>query len=60
MLDAWSAATLPVAKPGAFVEVVAAPATEAIVVAPTSAVTAVPRNRAQRRRLVLRLVNVCM
>ena len=60
MLDAWSAATLPLAMPGAFVEVVAAPATEPIVVAATSAVAPVPRNRAQRRRLVLRLVSVCM
>jgi len=60
MLDDWSAATLPVANPGAFVEVPAAPATEPIVMAPTSAVTPVPRNRAQRRRLVRRLVNGCM
>jgi len=60
MLDAWSAATLPLATPGALVVVVAAPATEPIVVAATSAVAPVPRNRAQRRRLVLRLVNVCM
>jgi hypothetical protein len=60
MLDAWSAATLPLAMPGAFVEVVAAPATEPIVVTATSAVAPAPRNRAQRRRLVLRLVSVCM
>jgi len=60
MLDAWSAATLPLARPGAFVGVVAAPETEPIVVAVTSAVAPVPRNRAQRRRLVLRLVSVCM
>lgn len=60
MLDAWSAATLPLARPGAFVGVVAAPATELIVVAATNAVAPVPRNRAQRRRVVLRLVSVCM
>jgi len=60
MLDAWSAATLPLATPGALVVVVAAPATEPIVVAATSAVAPVPMNRAQRRRLVLRLVSVCM
>ncbi len=60
MLDAWSAATLPLARPGAFVGVVAAPATEPIVVAATNAVAPVPRNRAQRRRVVLRLVSVCM
>ena len=60
MLDAWSAATLPLAKPEALVVVVAAPATEPIVVAATSAVAPVPRNRAQRRRLVLWLVSVCM
>lgn len=60
MLDAWSAATLPLATPEALVVVVAAPATEPIVVAATSAVAPVTRNRAQRRRLVLRLVSVCM
>ena len=62
MLDAWSAATLPLAKPGAFagVDVGAAPAAEPIAVAATSTVAPVPRNRAQRRRLVLRLVSVCM
>ena len=60
MLDAWSAATLPVATPGALVVVVAAPATEPIVVAATSASRRCRRNRAQRRRLVLRLVSVCM
>jgi hypothetical protein len=60
MLDAWSAATLPLARPGAFVGVVAAPATEPIVVAATNAVAPVPRNRAQRRRVVLRLISVCM
>jgi hypothetical protein len=60
MLDAWSAATLPLARPGAFVGVVAAPATALIVVAATNAVAPVPRNRAQRRRVVLRLVSVCM
>ena len=62
MLDAWSAATLPLAKPGAFtgVGVVAAPAAEPIAVAATSAVAPVPRNRVQRRRVVLRLVSVCM
>jgi hypothetical protein len=60
MLDAWSAATLPLARPGALVGVVAAPATEPIVVAATNAVAPVPRNRAQRRRVVLRLVSVCM
>jgi hypothetical protein len=60
MLDAWRAATLPVATPGAFGEVVAAPATEPIARAATNAVAPVPRNCAQRRRLVLRLVSVCM
>jgi hypothetical protein len=60
MLDAWSAATLPLAPAGALVGVVAAPATEPIVVAATSAVAPVPRNRAQRRRVVLRLVCVCI
>ena len=60
MLDAWSAATLPLATPGGPVVVVAAPATEPIVVTAISAVTPLPRNRAQRRRLVLRLVSVSM
>jgi hypothetical protein len=64
MLEAWSAAMLPLAPPppappGAL-GVVAAPATLPIVVAATSAVAPVPRNRAQRRRVELRLVVVCM
>lgn len=60
ILDAWSAATLPLANPGALVGLVAAPAAEPIAVAATSAVAPVPRARAQRRPLVLRLLSVCM
>ncbi len=59
MLDALSAATLPVAPAGAF-DVVAASAVEARAVAATSAVAPAPKNRVQRRRVVLRLVGVCM
>ncbi len=58
MLEPLSAATLPVAPMGAVA--VAAPAAEATAVAATSAVAPVPRNRAQRRRVVLRLVRVCI
>ena len=60
MLEPESAATLPVAPLNEVEGVDAAPAVEATAVAATSAVALVAMNRAQRRRLVLRLVMVCM
>ncbi len=59
MLEALSAATLPVAPVGAF-GVVAAPAVAATAATATRAVVPAPRNRAQRRRFELRLVSVCI
>jgi hypothetical protein len=60
MLEVDSAATLPLAPLRMLVGAVAAPAADPTVVAATSAVAPVPIHRAQRRRLVLRLVSVCM
>ena len=60
MLEAGSAATLPVAPEGALAGVVAAPAADPMAVAATSAVAPVPMSRAQRRPLLLRLVSACM
>ena len=60
MLEPESAATLPLAPLKEVEGVDAAPAAEATAVAATSAVALVAMNRAQRRRLVLRLVMVCM
>ena len=58
MVEPLSVATLPVAPMGG--PVVAAEAVEAMAVAATSAVAPVPRNFAQRRRVELRLVSVCI
>jgi hypothetical protein len=58
MVEPLSAATLPLAPMGAVVE--AAEAEEAMAVAARSAVAPVPRNFAQRRRVELRLVSVCI
>ena len=60
MLEPESAATLPLAPWKEVEGVDAAPAAEATAVAATSAVAPVAMNRAQRRRLVLWLVLVCM
>jgi hypothetical protein len=56
MLELAMAATLPLAPVGAVV--VAAPALDATAVAARTAVAPVPRKRAQRRPLMLRLVRV--
>jgi hypothetical protein len=59
MLEPVTAATLPETGMGALVGV-AAPAAEATIVAATIAVVPVPRHRAQRRRVVVPLVRVCI
>ena len=60
MFEEDSAATLPLIPLTGLVGAVAAPAADPTVVAATSAVAPVPIHRAQRRRLVLRLVSLCM
>ena len=59
-VDGDDAATLPLAPLRVLVGAVAAPAADPTVVAATSTVAPEPIHRAQRRRLVLRLVSVCM